>query len=81
MAYSEHIRNFIIDQFLFGDESQLSDDVSFLESGIIDSTGILELVTFLEETYSIKVEDTEMLPENFDSVNNVAEFIERKVAK
>jgi len=52
----------------------------FLEEGIIDSTGILELVTFLEEEYSITVEDEELVPENLDSINNVTAFLERKIA-
>jgi acyl carrier protein len=72
------IKSFIIDNFLFGNANGLSDDTSFLEEGIIDSTGVLELITFLEEEFSISVEDEELIPENLDSINNVAVFVERK---
>ncbi len=74
------IREFIINNFLFGDSQGLQDDVSFLESGIIDSTGILELVTFLEETYSIQIQDDELVPENLDSVANIVQFLDKKLA-
>ena len=73
------IREYIVDNFLFGDDSSsLSDEDSFLETGIIDSTGILELITFIEEDYGISIEDDELLPENLDSLNNVEKFIKRK---
>jgi len=68
----------MVDNFLFGDGDRLHDDTSFLESGIIDSTGILELVTFLEETYSIKIEDDELVPENLDSLNRIGVFLAKK---
>ena len=74
------IRNFIIENFLFGNANGLKDDTSFLEEGIIDSTGVLELVTFLEETYEIQVDDEELIPENLDSIDNVAAYLERKLA-
>jgi acyl carrier protein len=74
------IREFIIENFLFGNADGLKDDTSFLEEGIIDSTGVLELVTFLEETFSIQVEDEELIPENLDSIDNVSAFLERKLA-
>ena len=74
------IRNFIIDNFLFGTADNLKDDTSFLEEGIIDSTGVLELITFLEETYEITVDDEELVPENLDSINNVTAFLNTKLA-
>lgn len=74
------IREFIIENFLFGNADGLKDDTSFLEEGIIDSTGVLELVTFLEETFSIQVDDEELIPENLDSIDNVSSFLERKLA-
>jgi len=74
------IKTFIVENFLFGSEDGLKDETSFLEEGIIDSTGILELVTFLEEEFSIAVEDEELVPENLDSINNVTAFLERKIA-
>ncbi|MBN1817376.1 MAG: acyl carrier protein [Sedimentisphaerales bacterium] len=79
MSYREEIRNFIVNTFLFGEEGDLQDSTSFLECGIIDSTGILELVTFLEEQYGIKIQDDELVPENLDSLQNVSAFLEKKV--
>ena len=74
------IRSFIIENFLFGDDNGLKDDTSFLEEGIIDSTGVLELVTYLEEEFEISVDDEELIPENLDSINNVAAYLEGKIA-
>ena len=74
------IKNFIIENFIIDESTAtLDNDQSFLESGIIDSTGILELVSFLEEHYTIKIEDEELIPGNLDSVNNVVGFINRKL--
>jgi acyl carrier protein len=69
---------FVVENFLFGCSATLAGDDSFLEKGIIDSTGILELVAFVEQRYQIKVEDRELLPDNLDSINRLAEFIGRK---
>jgi acyl carrier protein len=74
------IRDFIVENFLFGSDDGLDDSSSFLEQGIIDSTGVLELVEFLEEEFNIRVEDEELIPENLDSIANVASYIERKTA-
>jgi len=74
------IRDFIIENFLFGNANGLKDDTSFLEEGIIDSTGVLELVTFLEENFEVQVEDEELIPENLDSIDNVTGYMERKMA-
>jgi acyl carrier protein len=74
------IRDFVVSNFLFGEAGTLQDETSFMGAGVIDSTGILELVMFLENTFTIKVQPEEMLPENFDSVNRVAEFVGRKLA-
>ena len=73
------IRAFIIENFLFGNDNGLKDETSFLEEGIIDSTGVLELVTFLEEDFDITIDDEELIPENFDSINNVTAYLERKI--
>ena len=75
----DKIRAFILENFLFGNDQGLNDDISFLDEGIIDSTGILELVSFLEEEFSISVEDEEILPENLDSIKNVVVYLERKM--
>ncbi len=75
----EKIRDFITKNFLFGSsDSGLADSDSFLDKGIIDSTGMLELVAFLEESFGVRVEDEELVPENLDSVDRLADFITRK---
>ena len=79
MNYVETVREFVVENFLFGDGDSLKEDTSFLGQSIIDSTGILELVMFLEETYNMKVEDDELVPENLDNLGNIARFIERKL--
>jgi acyl carrier protein len=80
MNIEAEIRNFILENFLFDqNEDALVNDASFLDENIIDSTGILELVSFIEETYSIHVEDEELIPKNLDSINNVVAFIEKKL--
>lgn len=75
----EQIRTYIVSNFLFGDDKGLQDSTSFLESGIIDSTGILELISFLEEQFSVKVQDDELLPENLDSISNLMKFLSGKI--
>ena len=74
----QQIRNFIRDNFLFADTSTLGDSDSFLDGGIIDSTGILELIAFIGKTYDIAVTDEEMIPDNLDSVNKVAAYVASK---
>ena len=75
------IRRFIAENFLFREEiDSLPEDASFLEAGIIDSTGVLELVCFLESTFGIEIADDEMLPENLDSIRAVSAYVQRKVA-
>lgn len=81
MNYSKPIRDFIVTNFLFGETGTLDDDVSFLESGIIDSTGMLELIMFLENTWDIKVEPQEMIPENLDSIRRIHQFLSRKLGQ
>jgi acyl carrier protein len=81
MSVHDEIRQFIIDNFLMGQDSDsLKDDSSFLEEGVIDSTGVLELVGFLEENYGIKVEDEELIPENLDSIKNICAYLELKLS-
>lgn len=76
------LRQYIIENFLFGQDSAvLTDDVSFLEQGLIDSTGVLEIVAHLEQTYGVSVEDEELIPLNFDSVNNLAAYVSRKTGR
>lgn len=78
---SSKVREYIVENFLFGEGDSLKEDTSFLEEGIIDSTGILELVMFIEETYGIKIEDDELVPENMDSLKNIAQYLGRKLAE
>jgi len=68
-----------VENFLFGNNQNLEDTTSFLEEGIIDSTGVLELVGFIEEEFSIVVEDEELIPENLDSIYNVTAYLEKKM--
>lgn len=79
LTIEQQIRNFIVENFLFGESNnELNDEDSLLEKGVIDSTGVLELINFIEETYGIKVNDEELIPENLDSISNVTNFIKRK---
>ena len=79
MAVENKIRDYVLENYLFtDDQSALANDASFLDEGIIDSTGILEVIAFLEEEFEIVVEDDEMVPENLDSVNNLVAFVARK---
>ena len=79
MDYVATVRDFVVANFLFGDGELLKEDTSFMEKGIVDSTGMLELIMFLEETYNIKIEDDELVPENLDSLQNISRFVSRKV--
>jgi acyl carrier protein len=73
------VRQYILDNFLFGrTEIEVSSDASFLDLGIIDSTGVLELITFLEDKYKIKINDDELVPENLDSLKGITRFVEAK---
>ena len=75
----DKIRTFVVENFLFGNNQNLEDTTSFLEEGIIDSTGVLELVGFIEEEFSIIVEDEELIPENLDSIYNVSAYLGKKI--
>ena len=76
----KQIREYVVEAFLLGqDESALKDDESFLESGLIDSTGVLELIQFAEETFDITIADEEMIPENLDSIDLLVRFVGSKI--
>jgi len=79
--HEAEIRKYLTEQFLFGEERPLERDVSLFDQGIVDSTGILELINHLEERFGIKVQDTELLPENLDTIGNICAFLERKLAR
>lgn len=74
------IRKFVVDTFLFGQDNGLADDASFLGEGIVDSTGVLELVAHIEKAYGVKVQDDELIPDNLDSVEAIASYLKRKQA-
>ena len=74
------IRSFVLTNFYVADPRQVPDGRSLLEQGIIDSTGVLEIISFVESTFGITVEDEEMVPANLDSIDGIARFVERKQA-
>lgn len=81
MSVENRIREYILENYLFtDDQSMLGSDDSFLEKNILDSTGMLEVIYFLEDEFGIKVKDEEMVPENLDSVNRIVAFVARKNA-
>jgi acyl carrier protein len=73
-----HVRQFLLDNFVMGGKVTIADDTSFMKAHILDSTGFIELIMFIEESYGVKVEDDEMLPANFDSLNNIEGYVGRK---
>lgn len=77
-AIADEVRSFIVRNFFFGD-AVVSDDASLLGLGVVDSTGVLELVGFLETTYAIPIDDDDLVPENLDSVTRVVRFVTRKL--
>jgi len=79
MVALDEVREFIIENFLFGDRERFEPALSFLETGVIDSTGMLELVGFLEGRYKIQIKDDEFVPENLDSLDNIERFLRRKL--
>jgi acyl carrier protein len=81
MDYAAQVRTFVVDNFLLdvGDTS-FGDDDSFLDNGIIDSTGILEVVGWIEKEFGLQVPDSDLVPENFDSVGRLAGYLQRKIA-
>ena len=78
MDMKEQIRAFVTSNFYVADASALDDDASLLNQGIIDSTGVLEVISFIQDTFGLTVEDEEMLPNNFDSIKRIADYVVRK---
>ncbi len=72
------VRNFIVETFLFGQDDGLTEEASFLANGFVDSTGVIELVAHLEKTYQIKIKDEDLLPQNLDSINAIAAYLQRR---
>ena len=78
MTAQERVRKFIVENFYVTDPSELADDASLIQGGWVDSTGMLELISFLEAEFGIQVTDVEMLPENLDGIARIAAFVARK---
>ena len=74
------VHSFVISNFLFGQTLDLQPGDSLLDKGVIDSTGVLELIAFLEEQYAIKVEDDEVIPDNLDTERSIAAFVKKKLS-
>jgi acyl carrier protein len=80
MTVQERVRGFILEYFYVSDPEELTDEISLLDSGLVDSTGMMEVILFLEREYAIHVEDHETIPENLESIERIAAFVARKQA-
>lgn len=78
MTIQERMRRFIVEFFYVSDPEELTDDVSLLDSGIVDFTGMMDIILFLEGEYAIHIEDAETIPENLESISRIAAFVARK---
>ncbi len=74
----EKVRQFIVSNFYVADASSLKDEASLLDAGIVDSTGVLEVINFIESEFGVTVDDAEMVPENLDAVNHIVAFVQKK---
>jgi acyl carrier protein len=79
MQIKQELRQFVVDNFLYGRQGELGDEDSFLENGIIDSTGVLELISFLEERFGLELRETDLTPDNLDSINKVTRLVESRL--
>jgi len=73
------VKEFVIENFLFGEEGKIELETDFFEKGIIDSTGVIELVVFIEETFGVSINDEELIPENLSSLKNIGVFLQQKI--
>lgn len=80
MTVQQRVKQFITESFYVSDPSDLADDVSLIDSGIVDSTGMMDIILFLEGEYDIQIGDQETVPENLESVSKIAAFVARKQA-
>jgi acyl carrier protein len=81
MEIEQQVRQYILENFMYtDDEGELASDQSLFDSGVIDSTGVLELVGFIEDEFEVQVDDTELVPDNFDSVTRITAYIKTKLA-
>jgi acyl carrier protein len=76
----EQVRDFVCTNFLFNSAAPIDNDSSLMEQGIVDETGVLELVMFVEETYGIKVDEVDLIPEHFDSIDRISSYIAEHLA-
>jgi len=79
MEVQNEIRNYIVESILFGEGQQLEPDTLFQEGGVLDSMGFLEIITFAEETFDIKIADSEVIPENFETLRKMSVFVQNKL--
>jgi acyl carrier protein len=77
MESKQKIRAFIVENFYVAETTSLGDDTPLLESGIVDSTGVLEVVAFLEQAFGIAIPDVDMLPANLDTIGRMASYVQR----
>ncbi len=80
MRVQQRVKQFIVENFYVTDPSELAEEASLIQGGWVDSTGMLELIAFLEEEYGMRISDAEMVPENLDSIERIAGFVSRKTA-
>lgn len=78
MTNQQRVKQFIVDNFYVTDPSALQDDTSLIEGGYVDSTGMLELIAFLENAFGIRVGETETVPENLETISRIVAFVDRK---
>jgi acyl carrier protein len=81
MDTKQRIREFVTSNFFVQDAASLTDSASLLDLGVVDSTGVLEIMAFLESTFAVAIEDDEIVPDNLDSIERISAFVERKRAK
>jgi acyl carrier protein len=80
MEIQAQVRDYILANFMYTDDkSKLTSELSLIDNGIVDSTGVLELVGFIEETFAVKVDDADLVPDNFDSLGKITAYIQRKL--
>ena len=78
MTVAERVRGFILEYFYVSDPDELTDEISLIDTGLVDSTGMMEIILFIEGEYAIHVEDHETIPENLESISKIAAFVARK---
>ena len=81
MTIQDRVRSFILESFYVDDPGSLTDDVSLIDSGIVDSTGMLDVILFLETEFGIDVLDHETIPENLETIARIAAYVTRKQAQ